>query len=642
MADGDTEDTADQAEVDEPEEADLLAAGDPLASEARLAGDDAVAALSRVTAHLVGGEQRPEQQEMCRAVAEALVTKTHLAVQAGTGTGKSLAYVVPAALSGMKVVVATATKALQDQLAGKDLPQVSAGLGVPLDFAVLKGRSNYICLQRVAEVGTGGIQAELGDPSQGAGDRGGDTDGSGSGSGSGSGNGSGGAARDGNPDMAAPEGVVDQVRALLAWSQTSKSGDRGDLAFEPSDRAWNMVSVGPRECPGRFNCPSGDRCFAEAARERASMADIVVVNTYLYGAHLASGRAVLPDHDAVVFDEAHELEEVMTSSLGVEVTAGRFRTLAVAGRSLVDQRDAEQLETLAALGDRLQELIAERVGERVLDGRGRAAGPGRPEDRELGELIDRSAELARRITDALRASGSQGSLLGGGDGIDIDRPNRTTRAVTAATHLAEDLHRLQARTEGEVAWVDGTRRSPRLRLSPIDIGPALASLLWGEVTAVMTSATIPPHLVERVGLTGFDTEELDVGSPFDYRAHSLLYVARHLPDRRAAGAEEASARGAGAAHGRGRRKDARPVHEPPRHRARRGRTGAGSALRAPAPGRPAQGSAAGAIRPRRDLMPVRHDGLLAGCRHPGSSALAGDPRPAALPAARRPVAPGPA
>ena len=532
-------------ELDELEEADLPTAGNSLASEARLAGDDAVAALSRVTAHLVGGEQRPEQQEMCRAVAEAFVTKTHLAVQAGTGTGKSLAYLVPAALSGMKVVVATATKALQDQLAGKDLPQVSAGLGVPLDFAVLKGRSNYICLQRVAEVGTGGIQAELGDPARGTGDRGGDgeADGSGSGSangsGSGSANGSRGAKRDGGPGPAAPEGVVDQVRALLAWSQTTKTGDRGDLAFEPSDRAWNMVSVGPRECPGRFNCPAGDRCFAEAARERASLADIVVVNTYLYGAHLASGRAVLPDHDAVVFDEAHELEEVMTSSLGVEVTAGRFRTLAVAGRSLVDERHAEQLETLAALGDRLQDLVAERVGERVLDGRGRAAGPGRPEDRELSELIDRSAELARRVTDALRAGGSQGSLLGGNDGTDIDRPNRTTRAVTAATHLADDLHRLQARTEGEVAWVDGTRRNPRLRLSPIDIGPALASVLWGEVTAVMTSATIPPRLVERVGLAGFDTEELDVGSPFDYRAHSLLYVARHLPDRRAPGADEA-------------------------------------------------------------------------------------------------------
>src|SRR5580698_10304346 len=135
------------------------------AADARQQGDDAVSGLDKITAQMSGGEHRPEQQEMCRAVAEAMVTRTHLVVQAGTGTGKSLAYLVPAALSGKKVVVATATKALQDQLAEKDLPQVEDGLGLaaPLDFAVLKGRSNYVCLQRVAEVGSGGIQAELGD-----------------------------------------------------------------------------------------------------------------------------------------------------------------------------------------------------------------------------------------------------------------------------------------------------------------------------------------------------------------------------------------------------------------------------------------------------------------------------------------------
>jgi ATP-dependent DNA helicase DinG len=549
LADGDTsyvaefddtsrEDWEHDAPPGELDEADLEAPGGSLASEARRAGDEAVAALARVTANLVGGEQRPEQQEMCRAVAEALVTQTHLAVQAGTGTGKSLAYLVPAALSGKKVVVATATKALQDQLAEKDLPQVAAGLGVPVDFAVLKGRSNYICLQRVAEVGTGGIQPQLSDPVDG--DREFDDKGDGIEL-VGVERGSGADARVGGPGSAAPEGIVDQVRSLLAWSHTTETGDRGDLTFEPSDRAWNMVSVGPRECPGRFNCPSGDRCFAEGARERASLADIVVVNTHLYGAHLASGRAVLPEHDAVVFDETHQLEEVMTSSLGVEVTAARFRTLAVAGRPLVEERHTEQLETLATLGDRLQELVAERVGERVLHEGSRLAADStrRPEDRELDELLGRAAEVARRVTDALRTGGAQGSLLGAGDGLDLDRSSRTTRAVTAATHLSEDLHRLQARTEGEVAWVDGTRRSPRLRLSPIDVGPALAALLWDEVTAVMTSATIPPRLVERVGLTGFDTEELDVGSPFDYRAHSLLYVARHLPDRRSTGAEEA-------------------------------------------------------------------------------------------------------
>src|ERR1700689_1754953 len=132
--------------------------------------DDAVAALAQVTAQLVSGEQRPEQQEMCRAVAEAMATGTHLVVQAGTGTGKSLAYLVPAVLSGKKVVVATATKALQAKLAEKDRPLVERGLGVTFSYAVLKGRSNYICRQRVAEVGNGGIQPELGHDGDGGGE----------------------------------------------------------------------------------------------------------------------------------------------------------------------------------------------------------------------------------------------------------------------------------------------------------------------------------------------------------------------------------------------------------------------------------------------------------------------------------------
>src|ERR1700744_175545 len=142
------------------------------AADARQSGDDAVSGLDKITAQMSGGEHRPEQQEMCRAVAEAVATRRHPVVQAGTGTGKSLAYLVPAALSGKKVVVATATKALQDQLATKDLPLLEAGLGLPepLASAALKGRSNSICRQRVAEVGSGGVQAELGDQAAGRAD----------------------------------------------------------------------------------------------------------------------------------------------------------------------------------------------------------------------------------------------------------------------------------------------------------------------------------------------------------------------------------------------------------------------------------------------------------------------------------------
>ena len=495
------------------------------ALDARRAGDESVEHLDKITSQLPGGERRAEQAEMCRSVAEALVTRTHLVVQAGTGTGKSLAYLVPAALSGKKVVVATATKALQDQLAGKDLPLVESGMGlpVPLSFAVLKGRSNYICRQRVSEVGAGGIQGELGDqearledpsPGDDAGDDG-----------------------TGGAGGAPPEGLVEEVRRLVAWSQATSSGDRADLSFEPSDRAWGMVSVGPRECPGAFNCPSGGQCFAESARDRAVAADIVVVNTHLYGAHLASAGAVLPEHDVVVFDEAHELEEVMTSSLGVELTPGRFRTLVTASRSLVDQRDLDTLESLGVAGDQFGMLLRDRIGTRVLHQAANGHGDG--DDRELAALIGRAGELARRAVDALRRSGAQRSFLADDPGGTPERASRKTRALQTATHLAEDLHRLETRTSDEVAWVDGSRRNARLRLSPIDVGPALAVLLWGQVTAVLTSATIPPRTVERVGLQGFRSEELDVGSPFDYRAHALLYVARHLPDRRSISAEDA-------------------------------------------------------------------------------------------------------
>ena len=232
--------------------------------------------------------------------------------------------------------------------------------------------------------------------------------------------GGGAAAEDGAP----PEGLVDEVRRLVTWAQTSRTGDRADLRFEPSDRAWNMVSVGPRECPGAFNCPSGGQCFAEAARDRAAAADVVVVNTHLYGAHLASGRVVLPEHDVVIFDEAHELEEVMTASLGVEVTAGRCPRPGDAARALVDERDRELCETLGDLGDQLGDLVAERIGTRVLDDRGRLSA----EDRALSDVLVRADDVCRRLTDALRRSGNQGSLLDGGE-VDPDRASRKTRTV---------------------------------------------------------------------------------------------------------------------------------------------------------------------------------------------------------------------
>jgi ATP-dependent DNA helicase DinG len=213
------------------------------------------ATLTAITARLPGAEDRPGQHVMARAVAEAVVSGRHLVVQAGTGTGKSLAYLVPTVLSGRRTVVATATRTLQDQLAGKDLPFLTAHLGRPFTFAVLKGRSNYLCRQRLRELTGDGAQQAL--------------DGLGG-------------------DRAA-------LDRLTAWAERTASGDRADLDEEPPPGLWAEVSVGPRECPGADRCPSGGDCFAERARARAATADVVVVNLHLYGLHLATGGAVLPD-----------------------------------------------------------------------------------------------------------------------------------------------------------------------------------------------------------------------------------------------------------------------------------------------------------------------------------------------------------
>ncbi len=242
--------------------------------------DEVTATLNAVAERLPGGgEHRPGQEEMATAVGRSIADHRHLVVQAGTGTGKSLAYLVPVALSGRRVVVATATKALQDQLATKDLPLVAAALKGGLSFAVLKGRSNYLCRQRVSEVGGRGEQLSLqpgaADPPDADDPLTGDTS-------------------DPGGDPVETGRLGDQVRRLVRWAGETTTGDRAELDFEPHYRAWAMVSTTARECPGAFRCPSGRECFAEDARARAAGAEVVVVNTHLYGAHLASGGAVLP------------------------------------------------------------------------------------------------------------------------------------------------------------------------------------------------------------------------------------------------------------------------------------------------------------------------------------------------------------
>ena len=270
--------------------------------DAEVTIDTVTEVLARVTAALPGGgEDRPGQVAMAQAVHSAIKDERHLIVQAGTGTGKSLAYLVPAVLSGRTVVVATATKALQDQLAGKDLPFLAEHLGRPFTFAVLKGRSNYLCLQKGHEIAEREEQGEL---------------------------------ELADIDTGELGHLGREIVQILRWAATSETGDRAELDFEPNPRAWASLSVTARECPGATRCPRGELCRAEAAHERAAHADVIVVNTHLYAVHLATGGHFLPPHDVVVFDEAHELEDIVAAAMGVELTAGRFTALARSVRTI--------------------------------------------------------------------------------------------------------------------------------------------------------------------------------------------------------------------------------------------------------------------------------------------------------------------
>ena len=426
-------------------------------------------ALARVTAALPAAEVRVGQQQMAQAVATAIATKQPLIVQAGTGTGKTMGYLVPALLAGTRVVVATATKALQDQLAAKDLPFLEQHLGIEFDWAILKGRSNYICMQRVRELQAADAKGQL-------------------------------------EIEEFAQTIKREIVKLAEWSGTTKTGDMADLSWSPTDRAWQAVSVSGDECPGAARCPVGGVCFAEAARNRAMAADVTVVNLHLYGLDVASGGVILPEHDVVIVDEAHQLEDIMSDTVGVAIAPSRFTRLSAATRRILD--DSALISPLNDGATVLRDVLAPYAGQRL---------PSPFPDVLQNLLIDLRLRIDR-VQASLRA-------------IDTDveeAKQRKLRAQALATRAQESIDVAIGSHEGFVAFVSGSAEYPRLDVAPLDVGPVLAANLWPKRTAVLCSATIPTSLAKRVGLST-DTVSLDVGSPFDYQRNALLYCARHLP-----------------------------------------------------------------------------------------------------------------
>ncbi|HMT24278.1 MAG TPA: ATP-dependent DNA helicase [Microthrixaceae bacterium] len=461
-------------------------------------------ALANVTAALPATEDRPGQRQMAEAITRAIDTGRHLVVQAGTGTGKTLAYLVPGIVLGKRLVVATATKALQDQLATSDLPAIAAH--VPsLSWAVLKGRSNYLCRQRLDELESATSQLDL--------------------------------------DLGTSEArgpIPARIRArLVRWAESTDSGDRAELEEEPQPWVWSAVSVGPRECPGAAKCPRGDDCFAEAARRRAASADVVIVNTHLYGLHLRTHGAVLPAHDVVVFDEAHEVEDIVSATTGLELGPGSLTNLARLTSGLIaDDALTDGLhEDAAALGRCLAPLVGSRLRRGV------------PND--VADVLGRTRQRMLEVAGGARKIEDRGSA---------EITTRVARVLTAVGAAVLDIDAVLTPADGTVMWVSGTDDSPRLEQAPLDVGATLDALLWDppttglELTAapsgsdgdgdgdethlpdtvVFTSATIPVGLAERLRVPADRVHELDVGTPFDFAEHALLYCAAHLPDPRSA------------------------------------------------------------------------------------------------------------
>ena len=442
--------------------------------------DRALSLLDLITRDLPGGgENREGQRQMVRSVAAAFSRRQHTVIEAGTGVGKSLAYLVPAVMTGQRVVIATATKNLQDQLATKDAPTVAAH-AQRVNVAVLKGKNNYLCRNR-AQANEGGQMSF-----------------------------------DDGTDV--PRGVANQMRRILQWSNETTTGDRDELPFEIDQRAWRGLSVTPQECLGRVQCPQGQNCFAELAKDRAGESSLLIVNTHLYAAHLASGSMLLPSHQFVVFDEAHEALDIFASLLGTSLTATRLRALSSVSRSLLGTDFHEHCDQLVETADRLTTSLEMQFDQNQLTGLSEDC------TRELG----RAGELVTAIIEGLRALLTEGA----------DTEARRVRALGPAVHLGNDLERVNKVRDGELLFLDRREREVTIEISLIDVGPRLVDDLWGNVTAVLTSATIPDSLPRNLGLEGNCVVE-HFDSPFDYQTNSLLYVPENFPQRNSDDAEAA-------------------------------------------------------------------------------------------------------
>lgn len=432
---------------------------------------------------------------MANAVTKALESERHLAVQAGTGTGKSLAYLVPAIRhaqnTGHTVIVSTATLALQRQLVERDLPRLVDVLEPVMEskptFAIMKGRSNYLCLNKVARADE--LAEEQGELLE--------------------------------------EHEVSRlgrhIKQLYDWADETETGDRDDLDQGVPDLAWRQVSVTSAECLGATRCPHGEECFAELARRKAADVNVVVTNHALLAIDAVSDVNVLPEHEVVIVDEAHELDGRITSVSTAEITSRAIKMAANRAKSLgangKDQR-------LAELADEFTILLSE-------------FGPGRWTD-----MPDNAKSQLTALGDTLREC--REAIARTPEGEQANDPEKFAERQNLANHLAtmaEAVARIldvfatgDPSAHEDVVWLERDERSftDTLAVAPLSIAGMLHEKLFGEQTVVLTSATLAlggrfDAMAAQWGMPKGTWDSLDVGYPFDPAKKGILYVAKHLP-----------------------------------------------------------------------------------------------------------------
>jgi ATP-dependent DNA helicase DinG len=467
-----------------------------------------VAELLSAAVDALGGARREGQDAMAQAVRAALSSGEHLAVQAGTGTGKSVAYLVPAirhaVANDTTVVVSTATIALQRQLVDRDLPRLAKALkpvlGRTPTFAILKGRRNYVCLNKLHGPDDVDPADELFDPFQ----------------------------------VSAMGRAVGRIRD---WADDTETGDRDELVPGVPDATWRQVSVTARECLGASKCPMGEECFAELARKEAGRADVVVTNHALLAIDALEGRQVLPEHDVVIVDEAHELVDRVTGVATAELSGGIVGITARRLGKLVDQAVADRL---AEAGEGLAAVL---------------------EDLPTSRWEAMPAHAAGALTSLANAAADCKASMGGERREDPEAATGRKIALAGLEEVADTAVRLLAAFEEpdpakrrDVVWLGeqgpDSSRHKVLHVAPLWVGGLLRERLFGRSTVVLTSATLAlggnfDALARQWGLPPAaavaDTNDpvpdpdapkwkgLDVGSPFAHAKSGILYVARRLP-----------------------------------------------------------------------------------------------------------------